>query len=50
MDEEGKIAGTFIESGSPEEFALMKKLAATNPKADPAKISVNGLAYLKTLA
>lgn len=47
VDAEGKVTGAFMESGTPEEFALMKKLAAENPKVSPADIRVKGLNALK---
>lgn len=48
VDKYNHIVGAFLESGTPEEFALMKKLADQQPKA-PKDIAKKGLAVLANI-
>lgn len=41
---EGKVVGAFLESGSPEENAAIKKVAQLQPAA-PADLAEQGLAF-----
>ncbi|CAL9752871.1 unnamed protein product [Musa acuminata subsp. burmannicoides] len=38
LDSESRVKGIFLESGSPEEFALLPKLAKSQPVVDGAKL------------
>ncbi len=40
----GKVVGAFLESGSPEENAAIKKVAQAQPDA-PADLAQQGLAF-----
>ena len=40
--------GAFLESGSPEEFAAMKKIAIEQPKA-PSDLAKQGLSFATSL-
>lgn len=41
---DGKVVGAFLESGSPEENAAIKKVAQAQPAA-PADLAQQGLAF-----
>jgi monodehydroascorbate reductase (NADH) len=41
----GRVVGAFLESGTPEEFAAIKKVALEQPEA-PADLETQGLAFL----
>ena len=44
----GRILGAFLESGSPEEFAALKKVATEQPEA-PSDLREQGLSFLSKL-
>ena len=44
----GKVVGAFLESGSPEEFAALKKIAIEQPKA-PSDLAKQGLSFATSL-
>lgn len=44
----GKVVGAFLESGSPEEFAALKKVAVEQPAA-PSDLSSQGLSFATSL-
>ena len=48
--EGGKVVGAFLESGSPEENATLKKLALEEPQAPPtAELAQQGLQFAANL-
>ena len=46
--DKGRVVGAFLESGTPEEFAAIKKVAAAQPAA-PADLAAQGLAFASKL-
>jgi len=47
----GKIVGAFLESGSPDEFAAIKAVAAKQPPAPPlSELASKGLEFAKAVA
>lgn len=45
---DGKVVGAFLESGTPEENAAIKKVAATQPPA-PADLASQGIGFAAKL-
>ncbi len=45
---DGKVVGAFLESGSPEKFDALKKVAIQQPAA-PSDLSSQGLAFATSL-
>lgn len=47
VDKDGKVTGSFLESGSAEDDAALKKLADEGTSVNPAEIKAKGFAAFK---
>lgn len=49
--DEGKVVGCFLESGTPEDFAAIKAVAAKQPQApSAAELASKGLEFAHAIA